>query len=53
MDLDILEQLWVYSRVGHTSYSGLHSETPPGIPWRLVDDDFGDGDYSMNVFTYD
>ena len=53
MKLDILEQFWVYSRVGHTSCSGLHSETPPSMPWRLVDEDFGNDDYSMNVFTYD
>ena len=53
MNLDILEQFWIYNRVGHTSCSGLHSETPPRMPWRLVDEDFGNDDYSMNVFTYD
>ena len=53
MNLDILEQLLIYSRVGHTSCSGLQAETPPRMPWRLVDEDFGNDDYSMNVFTYD
>ena len=53
MDLHIWEQFWVCNRVGHTSCSGSHSETPPGMPGRLVDGDFSDGDYSMNVFTYD